>query len=134
LTTESANSKLYYIYDGECPLCKAAALGYRIRKTVGELILLDARTEVDNSVVIEATKLKLDFDKAMVVKYGGTFYCGADALTLMALFSTRQNWFNRMNAALFSHRLMAKFCYPILRFMRNLFIFMRGKNPIGNLD
>lgn len=130
---ENDNS-LYYVYDGECPLCKFAAQAYRVKSAVGEIVLLNAREQQNHPIMIELAKLNINLDEAMAVKYGGKFYCGADAMNLMALLSSRQNWFNRLNAILFRHKWLAQICYPILRAIRNLLLFIRGKAQIGNLD
>jgi predicted DCC family thiol-disulfide oxidoreductase YuxK len=36
---------LYLIYDGECPVCSKAAQILRIRKSVGKLEIINARTK-----------------------------------------------------------------------------------------
>lgn len=115
-------------------MCKFAAQAYRIKSAVGEIILLNAREEQTHPILVEATNLKINLDEAMAIKYAGKFYCGADAMNIMALLSSRQNWFNQLNANLLRHKWLAQICYPLLRAGRNMLLFIRGKAPIGNLD
>ena len=34
---------VYLIYDGECPICKNIAQMLKIRKSIGELVIINAR-------------------------------------------------------------------------------------------
>ncbi|KAF0117976.1 MAG: pyrrolo-quinoline quinone [Hyphomonadaceae bacterium] len=133
MLTPQNDRSLYYIYDGECPLCKFAAQAYRVKSAVGEIHLLNAREELSHPIIIEATNMKINLDDATAVQYAGKFYCGAEALTLMAVLSTGNGWFNRCNALLMRNHRLARICYPLLRAIRNALLFIRGKAPIGNL-
>ena len=42
---------VWFVYDGECPLCRVAAQALRIRQSVGNLHLVDARTERDHPLM-----------------------------------------------------------------------------------
>ncbi len=125
---------VWFVYDGDCPICSVAARVLRIRKAVGSLNLVDARAELDHPVLQEIRDLKLDLDEGMVIKFGSTCYHGADALQVMALLGTGQGWFNRMNALLFRSKILSKICYPPMRACRNLLIRLRGVARIGNLN
>lgn len=124
---------LYFVYDGDCPVCNIAARGLRIRKAVGELSLIDARAENKHPIVKEITKLGLDLDEGMVLKFHGKYYHGADALHLMALLGTNTGWFNRMNYLLFRSETLSKICYPPMRAVRNFILKLKGVPKIDNL-
>jgi predicted DCC family thiol-disulfide oxidoreductase YuxK len=130
---EHKTGDVWFVYDGDCPICSVAARGLRIRKAVGSLNLVDARTETDHPVLQEIRNLKLDLDEGMVIKFRDTCYHGADALQVMALLGTGQGWFNRTNAMLFRSKILSKICYPPMRAGRNLLIRLRGVEKIGNL-
>jgi len=133
-TLEHKTGDVWFVYDGDCPICSVAARGLRVRKAVGSLNLVDARTDIDHPILKEVQDLKLDLDEGMVIKFRDTCYHGADALQVMALLGTGQGWFNRMNAWLFRSRTLSKICYPPMRATRNLLIRLRGVEKIGNLN
>jgi hypothetical protein len=78
----------------------------RLRDAVGEVRLIDARTNGIAAAVRDA--LQLDFDKGMLVLYGGRAYYGADAMHVLAgLTSTSDRW-NAAMAFIFRHPWLAR--------------------------
>lgn len=131
---EETKGDVWYVYDGECPLCRTAARALRIREAVGELHLVNAREASDHPVVQEINARGLDIDKGTVIKFGGNFYHGGDAMVMMALLGSRAGWFNRMNALLFRSESFARFCYPAIRSGRNFLLWLKGVGQIHNLE
>ena len=41
---------IYFVYDGECPICQMGADLYKVRQSVGELKTVDARTEKNHPI------------------------------------------------------------------------------------
>lgn len=128
-----SKQEIWFAYDGECPICATAAAAFRVREAVGTLHLVNARVDVGHPVLSEVNAARLDLDEGMVVKYGGRLYHGADALQLMAMIGSEHGWFNRMNAALFKNRSVARIAYPFMRAVRNMAIAVKGSGKIGNL-
>jgi predicted DCC family thiol-disulfide oxidoreductase YuxK len=124
---------VWFVYDGECPLCRSAATALRIRAAVGALNLVDARTEKHHPVLAEINQAHIDLDQGMVIKFGGKLYHGADALAMMAFLGSGRGWFNRINALLFRSPRIARFAYPPMRATRNLLVRLRGAGRIRNL-
>ncbi|WP_137156441.1 DCC1-like thiol-disulfide oxidoreductase family protein [Rhizobium sp. FKL33] len=124
---------VWFVYDGECPLCRVAAQALRIRQSVGRLHLVDARTERDHPLMAKINAAGLDLDEGMVLAYGDRLYHGAEALTLMSLLGSGRGWFNRMNALLFRSPGLARVTYPLMRAVRNLLIRLLGAGKIDNL-
>jgi len=125
------DKQILLIYDKECPACHFYCQIVRIRQSVGELVLIDAR---DNPEVLkEVTAQGLDIDQGMVLKMDGQLYYGSDAIHLLALLSGRSGVFNRLNYWLFSSKKMAGILYLILRFCRNVLLKILGKTKINNL-
>jgi predicted DCC family thiol-disulfide oxidoreductase YuxK len=125
---------VWYVYDGECPLCRTAAHALRIRESVGALHLVNAREDIGHPVLEEINKTGLDLDKGTVMKFGGRFYHGADAMTLMALLGSNIGWFNKMNAALFSSPALASIAYPFIRSGRNILLALKNVGQLHNLQ
>ncbi|PYF80382.1 uncharacterized protein DUF393 [Marinomonas alcarazii] len=125
------NKQILLIYDKECPACHFYCQIVRIRQSVGELVLIDAREHPE--VLQEITAEGLDIDQGMVLKMDGQLYYGADAIHLLALLSGRSGVFNRLNYWLFSSKKVAGILYPILRSCRNLLLKILGKTKINNL-
>src|SRR5690349_17069816 len=95
---------IWFVYDGECPICNIAAREFRIAKAAGELRLLNARENRKHPVMQEITRRGFNLDEGMVITYHDMYYQGKDALHLMALLGSNCGWFNRMNVLLFRSR------------------------------
>lgn len=130
------NSKLtgkgvVLVYDTECPVCSMYSRMVRLRQSVGELTLVDARK--GGKLVEEITALGWDIDEGMVLKIGDDLYHGADAIHALSLLSSRSGIFNRVNFWLFNNRVAAKLFYPLLRAGRNLLLKILRRSKINNL-
>ena len=123
--------EILLIYDKECPACNAYCQIVRIRESVGDLKIIDAREQSD--VLDEITDRGLDIDQGMVLKMGDQLYYGSDAIHALALISSRSGIFNRFNYWMFKSEVISSWLYPMLRFCRNLLLKILGKTKINNL-
>tara|TARA_B100000780_G_scaffold252536_1_gene199699 strand:- start:1650 stop:2081 length:432 start_codon:yes stop_codon:yes gene_type:complete len=119
------------VYDGECPFCRHYCRMVRLKKSAGDIELVDARRP--SALMDDITAMGLDIDQGMVVKMQGKIYYGAEAIHVLALPSTRSGLFNRMNYHVFQSEKGAKFLYPLLRDGRNVALWLLGKSRIDNL-
>ena len=71
---------MWFIYDGECPMCKVGAGKYRPNPEAVELILVNKRDESNHQVCLEVNQAGLDLDKGMVIKFKDQLHQGKDAL------------------------------------------------------
>jgi predicted DCC family thiol-disulfide oxidoreductase YuxK len=131
METGSDGGGVWFIYDGECPLCSMAAHALHIRQQLGPLHLIDARQTPDDPLMQEVRRRKLDLDEGMVIWWEGTFYHGRDALRFMARYAGDEGWFNRLNRVLFRSDAIANRSYPKLRAIRNLLLVLRGVGKIN---
>jgi predicted DCC family thiol-disulfide oxidoreductase YuxK len=122
--------EIVLVYDGECPACDAYSRAVRIRESVGDLRIVDAREQSD--ALDEITAKGLDIDQGIVLKIGTRLYHGPDALHALALISSRSGVFNRLNYRIFRSKTLSSGLYPVLRFFRNLLLRIRGKTGINN--
>ena len=120
------------VYDKECPVCHAYCRMVRIRKSIGELVLIDAREP--SPVMDEITTLGWDIDQGMVLKVEDNLYYGADAIHTLTLLSGPLNIFNRFNYWIFRSNRLSKYLYPLLRTFRNLLLKVLRKTKINNLQ
>ncbi len=120
------------VYDKECPACNYYGELARIRESVGNLILVNARD--GGPVMDEITAAGLDIDQGMVLKVGNKLYYGRDALHSLSLMSTRSGIFNRLSYFLFRSKRVSALLYPVLRSGRNLLLKSLKKTKINNLD
>jgi predicted DCC family thiol-disulfide oxidoreductase YuxK len=127
-----AREEILLVYDKQCPACDYYCQVVRIRETVGELKLMDARES--SAVMDEITSQGLDIDQGMVLKMGDRLYYGSDAIHALALISSRSGIFNRLNCWMFKSRTLSHFFYPILRFFRNLLLKLLRRTKINNLS
>ena len=125
-------SEILLVYDKECPVCNAYCQMTRIRKSVGELRLVDARDP--SAVMDEITRLGWDIDQGMVLKVEDNLYYGSDAIHALSLMSSQSGIFNRINYWVFRSRMLSHLFYPILRTGRNLLLKLLGKTKINNLN
>ncbi|MEO0368274.1 MAG: DCC1-like thiol-disulfide oxidoreductase family protein [Pseudomonadota bacterium] len=119
------------VYDKECPACDNYCQIVRIRESVGQLVIVDAREK--SAVMDEITASGLDIDQGMVLKMGGQLYYGSDAIHALALISSRSGFFNRLNYWMFKSKTVSAVLYPVLKFLRNLLLKILGKSKINNL-
>ncbi len=124
--------EILLVYDKECPACNAYCQIIRIRETVGDLKIIDAREK--SEVLDEITARGLDIDQGMVLKMEGQLYYGSDAMHALALISSRSGLLNRINYWIFKSKSVSSWLYPVLRLFRNLLLKMLGKTKINNLD
>jgi len=124
-----ANSQVWLVYDGECPFCSAYVKFVRLRNTVGEVHLIDARQQ--DPMVEEVSRHGFDLDDGMVLKFGGRYYHGDACVHMLALLSSNFGLANRLNAIIFRSPLRARLLYPILRAGRNLVLALLGRKPLN---
>lgn len=123
--------EILLVYDRECPACNAYCQVVRIRESVGDLRIVDARE--NSEVMNEITAQGLDIDQGMVLKMGNQLYYGSDAIYTLALIGSRSGAFNRLNYWIFKSKTASSILYPLLRFLRNWMLKMLGKTKINNL-
>ncbi len=132
--TSNAKPDIWFVFDGECPVCQIGASLFKVRQSVGTLHTVDARTEKDHPVMREVNAARLNLDVGMVIKYEGNLYQGEDALALMAKIGADEGAFNKINRRLFQSRAMVNLCYPSMRFARNVALAVKGVGKIRNLE
>jgi predicted DCC family thiol-disulfide oxidoreductase YuxK len=123
--------EILLVFDRKCPACNAYCQVVRIRESVGDLRIVDARE--NSEVMNEINAQGLDIDQGMVLKMGEQLYYGSDAIHTLALIGSRSGIFNRFNYWMFKSKTVSKILYPLLRFSRNLLLKTLRKTKINNL-
>lgn len=126
-------SGIWFVYDGECPLCRYAAHALRIKKDYGTLHLINAREAGNDPLVQEVNRRGLDLDEGMVIVAEGTFYHGKDALKFMARYGAAENVFTAICKSLFWSDWVSSLTYPWMRGVRNFLLKIKGVSRIDNL-
>jgi predicted DCC family thiol-disulfide oxidoreductase YuxK len=126
-----ANREILLVYDEECPLCDAYCRVVRLRESVGELRLVNARE--DSAVMKEITRQGLNIDQGMVLKVDDVLYYGPDAIHALSLMSSASGVANRINHWIFRSKSRSRLLYPLLRSGRNLLLKALRKTKINNL-
>ena len=132
--SDTALDDVWFVYDGECPLCQMGASLYRIRQSVGQLHVVDARTEAEHPVMQEINQAELNVDAGMVIKYREQLYQGDKALHLMAQLGADSGWLNKVNNRLFQFQALSIISYPFMRLARNIALCLKGVGKIRNLE
>jgi predicted DCC family thiol-disulfide oxidoreductase YuxK len=126
------DNEILLVYDKQCPACNYYCQMVRIRQSVVELRLVDAREP--SEIMDEITAAGLDIDQGMVLKMGDAIYYGSDAIHMLSLIGSPSGIFNRINYWAFRSKPVSRILYPILRFFRNLLLKILGKTKINNLN
>ncbi len=127
-SVDTAHDGLTIIYDGECPFCAAYMKMLRLRESVGEVELIDARS--DHPEVLRVKRLGLDLQEGMVARYGGKDYYADECLTLLAMLSSGSGVFNQITAWMFKSTGRAKLMYPVMKTGRGVTLKLLGRKPI----
>ncbi len=125
-------AKLLLVYDRECPACNNYCQMVRIRESVGELQLIDAREA--SPVMDEITAAGLDIDEGMVLKMNDQLYYGPDAIHALSLISSRSGIFNRLVYWVFKSKRVSHVLYPILKAGRAVLLKLMRKSKINNMN
>lgn len=125
----SETNTLYLIYDGECILCNACAKLIKIKKSVGHLEIINARSP--HPLVNEVLNAGYNLNEGIIVKFNDQFYYGTDAVNLLALIGSPADIFNKINVALFKSTILSKIFYPIFKLIRTLLLRWR-RTPLIN--
>ena len=123
--------EILLVYDKECPACNFYCQLARIRESVCDLLLVNARDP--GPVMDRISEAGLDIDQGMVLVMGEEFYYGSDAIHMLSMLSTRTGVFNRIAYHAFRSRRVAHIVYPFLRALRNLLLKILRKSKINNL-
>lgn len=124
---------VWFVYDGECPICERAAEALVIRQSLGKLHLVDARTTSPHPLLNAINDRRLDLDEGMVIYHDGAFHHGKTALRFMSVYGAPNGLFNHINRLLFRSKGIANTLYPVMRAGRNILLKLRGKSKIRNL-
>ena len=127
-----SDAEILLVYDKECPACDNYCRIIRIRESVGNLKLVNARE--DSEVMARLTADGFDIDQGMVLQMGDQLYYGSDAIHALALISSKSGIVNRLNYWIFKSKGVSAVVYPLLRFFRNMLLKLLGKTKINNLN
>lgn len=119
---------LYVIYDGECYFCNHTAKFLKIRKNVGQLILIDARQP--HELVTEAVKQGIDINEGVIVYYHERFYHGKIAINLLNDLADQSTFSGKLSYWVYRNKLAASIGYPILKLLRKLNLWLQRKPKI----
>ncbi|KKC34015.1 hypothetical protein WH91_05265 [Devosia psychrophila] len=126
LTEDAASPVL--VYDGECPFCSQYVKYFRLQSALGALKLVDAR---DGGTIVEAIRAaNYDLNEGMVLILSGQMHHGPDAIHMLALMSSGNGYFNRLNAFIFRRKWLSTLLYPMLRTGRNFTLWCLGRKKL----
>lgn len=127
-TSGDLNGKAAIVYDGDCPFCSRYVQLVRLRKSLGDVELINARE--GGPIVDEVVAKGFDLDEGMILKMDGRFYHGDECIHRLALLSTPSDAFNRLNHLVFRSRTASRLLYPVLRTGRNTVLRLLGRTRL----
>ncbi len=125
---------VWFVYDGECPICTHAAEALRIKQKYGALYTLDARAAEPDILIQEINRLGLDLDEGMVIYFNNRFYHGKEALKFMANHGEIKTPFMFVFKGVFWSSALSRLAYPWLRGTRNYLLKRKNARRIDNLQ
>jgi len=123
-----AQDRALIVYDGLCIYCSRYTRLLRLRDSVGTVEFLDARSDDPRVAALQA--LGYDLDDGMIFAWKGQIHHGSDAVHLLAALSSPINFFNKLNALIFSSPPLARLFYPVLKLGRRTTLRLLGYNLI----
>lgn len=130
----SEKSGVWFVYDGDCPICTYAAEALRIKQEFGSLSVLDAREARDDPLIDEINRRGLDLDEGMVIYAHDHFYHGKEALKFIAKYGEARNIFMSVARGIFWSDILSRLIYPWMRGARNWLLNRRKVGRIDNLN
>ena len=128
MSTASDAHGVLIVYDGHCYFCRAYVKLLRLQQTVGPVELLSARS--GDARVRYFLQQGIDLDAGMLVVTAEEMHTGADAMHWLALQLSSQTTLERLHAACFRRRWLARLLYPLLRLGRRTWLALRRIPPI----
>lgn len=123
---------LYLVYDGECILCRNTAQALKIKQSVGQLQIINARE--GHPLVKELQTKGYDLNEGIVVKLGDQCLHGKAAMHMLANLSTPSDTFNRLTAWSFKYKPVVCLLYPVLKFVRRALLLLKSVPKISVPD
>jgi predicted DCC family thiol-disulfide oxidoreductase YuxK len=125
------NEGVVIVYDGQCPFCSNYVRLVKLRRSVGVVKFVDARS---NDGVIQELKLAgVDLNEGMAVVIGGKTYYGKDAVVLLSTLSDSGNFLGRIFAFVLKSPRRARILYPYMKAGRRMTLMLLGRQQIVGL-
>lgn len=103
-----ATDKMVIVYDGLCPFCTSYVRLMALRRSVGAVELVDARSA--HPEVQRLVNLGYDLNEGMAAIYGGKIYFGSDATVVISAMTQVRGPFGRFLAICCAIRRVPDFC------------------------
>ncbi len=116
------------IYDGDCPFCRSYVYLAALRKVVGSLELVDARS--GDPRVRDIQNRGFDLNEGMIAIVGNKIYHGADAVDLLSALSENRGPVAGLLSRVFGDPRRARKLYPYLKMGRRLALRLLGRSQI----
>lgn len=126
---ESSDRPLTIVYDGDCPFCNNYVRFMALREKVGDIELIDARS--DEPVVRDLWKSGYDLNEGMAAIHGGIVYYGSDAMSLISTIEGNGGLFKRVMSRMFRNPARARALYPFLKTGRRVTLRLMGKEDLA---
>ncbi len=124
MSDSSEFHQVLIVYDGDCYFCRAYVNFLRLQEALGPVELLSARS--GDARVSHFIRQGIDLDHGMLVVTALRLHTGAEAIHWMAMHLPAESFTERLHAAVFRRRALARLLYPLLRIGRRVWLALRG--------
>ena len=125
----NADDGVAVVYDGECPFCARYVSMLRLKAVAGKVELIDARSD---DPLANWARNEFDLDNGMAVRLHGDWQLGSNAMNALAILTGPSSTMNRIHYAIFRHKRLSRFLYPMLRGGRNLILRILRRRKIAD--
>ncbi len=113
-----------FIYDGECPFCKYYAELCEIRSKIGNLKIIDARSNI--ALCNELSHKGFNLSQGAVIIVSGEILYGWKAINWISNKIQASNYMLYFISTIFASSTRARIVYPILLIARSAALSMKG--------
>ena len=118
-------SKLTFIYDGECPFCNHFAELLELKSNIKEISILDGRK--NPKLIKNFLKKGYDLDKGAILLKNEEIFHGANAInTICQLINQPSSKLLEILSKTFKSKQRTKFIFPFLVRARRLTLISKG--------
>ncbi len=128
MSTSPDFHQVLIVYDGDCYFCRAYVNFLRLQEVIGPVELLSARS--GDARLSQFIRQGMDLNDSMLVVTALQVHAGADAMHWLARHLPADSSAERLHAAVFKRRWLARLLYPVLRTGRRVWLALRGLPPI----
>jgi predicted DCC family thiol-disulfide oxidoreductase YuxK len=112
------------VYDGDCPFCRNYVALMSLRTAVGDVKLIDARSDAE--IVQFLSERGFNINEGMAVIHGAKIHFGEDAVTFISSVTAVRPFMGKLIALVLRSKRRADVLYPMMKAGRRVTLKVLG--------